>query len=175
MIIVLHVKLNSPQSAILVSIIARMGVWVLDNHCAIIPPAFALESGLCLKKSGKCRRSKNRESKPWPGQPGSKVYANRSHSCISRLDSCNPPTLVPEVPSFLFVNHILAAFAPVENRKNSGARVPFTFYLISVFISSPWREDQFPDFIYYKTYHLHCKNAASQEWSGARVIDIVSW
>lgn len=120
MIIVLHVKLNSPQSAILVSIIARMGVWVLDNHCAIIPPAFALESGLCLKKSGKCRRSKNRESKPWPGQPGSKVYANRSHSCISRLDSCNPPTLVPEVPSFLFVNHILAAFAPVENRKTLG-------------------------------------------------------
>lgn len=37
MIIVLHVKLNSPQSAILVSIIARMGVWVLDNYCAINP------------------------------------------------------------------------------------------------------------------------------------------
>jgi len=41
MFIVLHVKLNSPQSAILVSIIARMAVWVLDNHCAILN--FALD------------------------------------------------------------------------------------------------------------------------------------
>ena len=44
----LHVKLNSPQSAILVSIIARMGVWVLDNNCAILTPA---QSGVVLSLS----------------------------------------------------------------------------------------------------------------------------
>jgi len=47
MFIVLHVKLNSPQSAILVSIIARMAVWVLDNHCAILNFALDWYSGKC--------------------------------------------------------------------------------------------------------------------------------